>query len=170
MVFSSDFRRLVEFTDDVHLLAQGAFGMRAFGTTRLHDAVVYAASSYHGQRDRRALVLLSDGADNGSDYPIEQVLDAALRARVMVFPIALADLGESTVSDLQSLADKTGGRFFRAGKATGLDLIYETIERVLRTQYHIVYEPSEDNDPDSLPVVEIEIDRPGLSVQIVRGE
>jgi VWFA-related protein len=170
LTFSNDFRQRMPFTTDSRHLAQAALGMRAFGTTRLHDAVVYSLASFYGQKDRRALVVLSDGADNGSDYPFQQVLEAASRARTMVFTVSLGLLDEGTKSNLEILAEKTGGRSFRVSEVEQLDQVLQSVARVLRTQYHIIYEPAANADPGGLPSVEVQLLRPGLTSRVVRGD
>ncbi|MCB1032645.1 MAG: VWA domain-containing protein, partial [Acidobacteria bacterium] len=170
--FNHDLNRRVAFTNDVEVLRYGALGARAYGATRLWDALVYSISSFASQPDRRALVLLSDGADTDSDFLFEQVLDAALRARVMIFPITLARLDEETSADLETLARETGGVSFEARDVGDLDRIYRRIEELLRSQYLIVYRrpPGARSFAASGEVspIEVRIRRPGLIAHSVR--
>ncbi len=170
--FNHDLRRRVPFTNDVEALRYGALGARAFGSTRLWDALIYSLSSFTSLPDRRALVALTDGSDTESDFLFEQVLDAALKARVMIFPITLARLDEKTDSQLEDLARETGGVAFRAQDISDLDRIYQRIEDLLRSQYLIVYRrPTGARDPRAgaeASSLSVQIKRPGLVAHSVR--
>ena len=172
ITFNHDLRRRVPFTNDVEALRYGALGARAFGATRLWDALTYSVSSFASLPDRRALVALTDGSDTDSDFPFDQVLDAALRARVMIFPITLTRLDEETDSQLETLARETGGVAFRAQDISDLDRIYRRIEELLRSQYLIVYRrPAEERGllgRGGAPSLDVRIKRPGLVAHSVR--
>ena len=165
--FNLDLHRRVPFTEDVEFLRYGALGVRAYGTTRLWDALVYGVSSFAGRGDRRALVVLTDGSDTDSDFAFEQVLEAALRARVILFPIALGRLDEATSGQLETLARDTGGRSFQVATIAQLDGIYRIIEETLRTQYLIEYAPRED-DLTGSQLLEVKLATPGLVAHSVR--
>jgi VWFA-related protein len=70
----------------------GGGGMhRAAGTT-LYDAVFLASDELmHKQQGRKALILLTDGVDQGSRYSLDRAIEAAQRSDTMVYSILFAD-------------------------------------------------------------------------------
>ncbi len=171
IAFNHDLRLLAPFTDDVELLSHAAGGLRAWGATRLNDAIVYALFQFTGVADRRALIVLSDGADVDSDFPFAQVLDAAIRAGVAVYPVSLGAPdrlpADQTKDQLEELARVTGGRAFAVGSIDELDTVYQQIEDELRSQYLLVFRPAE----SLLDVrqVDVEVLGEGLVIRNRRG-
>ena len=142
LVFNHDIERLTPFVGDTRLLRYAAHGLRAWGSTRLYDGIAYAVSSFAGRPDRRALVILSDGADTDSNLDFERVLAQAELSEVAIYPIALRVRDQATVHALQTLADRTGGQYHAADSVDDLDRIYRQIARALRSQYLIAVEPA----------------------------
>ncbi len=172
MTFNHDLERLVPFTNDRDELRYAAEGLRAWGATRLYDGIAYAASSFAGRPDRRALVVLSDGADTDSSLDFDRVLGQLERANVVVYPIALRVSDETTVDALRRLAAATGGEYHAANALDDLDRIYERIARALRSQYLLAFEPSADRGDGSgsgLRDIQVGVLRPGLSATGVRS-
>jgi len=167
VVFNHDVRRAVPFTADVATLRHGAGGFRAWGTTRLHDALIYALHGFAGLEGKRALVLLSDGQDVDSDYRFKQVREAAIRSGVALYPIMLALDHEETRNQLRKLAEVTGGRYFSIQSVNELDDVYRQIEEDLRAQYLLVYEAPPGGG--ELRRVSVEVLREGLRARTLRG-
>ncbi len=171
VVFNHDLDRLAPFSDDTRLLRYAAEGLRAWGSTRLYDGISYAVSSFAGRPDRRALVVLSDGADTDSNLDFERVLAQVELAGVVVYPIALRINDPDTAEALERLADRSGGRYHVAASVEDLDRIYREIERDLRSQYLIAFEPPPGVEAraDGLRDIEVEVARAGLTVTGVRS-
>jgi Ca-activated chloride channel family protein len=179
LTFNHDVRQVTAFTADTALLRYGAEGLRAFGATRLYDSMAYALFTFSGLGPRRALVVLSDGADTGSDLGFEQVLEEAIRARVAVYPIALGvvrddgsqsgGIDDGTLTELRTLAERTGGGFQQAATVEDLDAAYRRIVAELRAQHQVVYRPQRSGETRDLALVEVRIDRPGARARFVRG-
>ena len=171
IVFNHDLDRLAPFSGDTRLLRYAAEGLRAWGSTRLYDGIAYAVSSFAGRPDRRALVVLSDGADTDSNLDFERVLAQAELAGVVVYPIALRVSDEATTEALERLAESTGGRYHAAASVEDLDRIYREIERALRSQYLIAFEPPPgvEAGADGLRDIEVEVSRAALTVTGVRS-
>ena len=62
----------------------------AWGTTKLHDAIIQAIDATDASRGRRAVVIVSDGDDRYSETPAGDVLNRARQANVMIYPVALS--------------------------------------------------------------------------------
>ena len=140
----------------------------SFGTTGLHDAVVRAIELTQAARGRRALLLLSDGADRYSRISAEAALEGARRADVMVYPIAL---GSTFPSFFQQLAALSGGRAFHIRDARQLADTVRQVARELRFQYLLGY------TPQSLPAggtsewrsITVTVKKPGVTVRAREG-
>ncbi|MCE2558187.1 MAG: VWA domain-containing protein [Acidobacteria bacterium] len=171
LVFNHDLERLTPFTGDTRLLRYAADGLRAWGSTRLYDGIAYAVSSFAGRPDRRALVILSDGADTDSNLDFERVLAQVELAEVAIYPVALRVNDQGTIDALRTLADRTGGQYHIANSVDDLDRIYRLIARALRSQYLIAFEPTAGvaAGPDGLRDIRVEVLRPGLTVTGVRS-
>lgn len=171
LVFNHDLERLAPFTGDTRHLRYAAEGLRAWGATRLYDGIAYAVSSFAGRPDRRALVVLSDGADTDSNLDFEQVLALVELAGVATYPIALRVQDPATIEALRTLAERTGGRYHAANSVDDLDRIYREIARALRSQYLVAFEPRGGavTGADGLRDIQVEVLRPGLTATGVRS-
>ncbi len=112
------------------------------GGTLLFDAVVKASREImSGQRNRKAMIILSDGGDNGSDETLNSAIEAAQRADTLIYSILFADPAYGYEGDgktaMQRLAKETGGSFFEVSKKHPIDEIYGIIEQELRSQYNL---------------------------------
>lgn len=171
LVFNHDLERLAPFTGDTRQLRYAAEGLRAWGATRLYDGIAYAVSSFAGRPDRRALVVLSDGADTDSNLDFEQVLALVELAGVATYPIALRVQDPATIEALRTLAERTGGRYHAADSVDDLDRIYREIARALRSQYLVAFEPRGGavTGADGLRDIRVDVLRPGLTATGVRS-
>jgi len=93
---------------------------------------------------RRALVVLSDGADENSKASFEQVLTAARATSVPIFPVALGYANEDhkLKARLGELARATGGRLIESNSPDALQASYAEVVELLRSSYLLGYYPS----------------------------
>jgi len=129
---------------------RGGFGG---GGTLLYDAVFLASDEViRKQQDRKALILLSDGVDNGSRLSIETAIMTAQRADTVVYSILFTDRPQYQIpfdvspngkKILEQISNETGGRMFEVTKKQSIGDIYKTIAEELRNQYSIGYTPTE---------------------------
>jgi Ca-activated chloride channel family protein len=135
---------------------------RRFGTvssrrqaTALYDAVYIAADevlsrdTYRSADEnlitRRAMIVLTDGVDNASQRKLDQVIDRALRAGVVIYSIGIGDRFrfEGVREDvLRRLSEETGGRAYFPQGADDLMDDFRQIENEMRSQYLVAYSPS----------------------------
>src|SRR5436190_1147233 len=94
-------------------------GLKPWGTTGLHDAIIQSIDAIQAAKGRRALVLLSDGTDRYSTATAAAALDRARRSDVMIYPIALGRARPPLFAELASL---TGGRSFQPKTQAELDV------------------------------------------------
>ena len=132
-----------EFTNDVARLSDSIALIDDGRHTALYDAIVAASRRFAGIDGRRAVILLTDGADEGSEHRFDEAIAAAQRADVALYPVAV-ELSPRYARQrwiLRQLADKTGGRLFSLGRGSDPTEIYEAVQDDLRAQYRISYSP-----------------------------
>ena len=118
------------------------------GGTLLYDAVCATAEkSLAPEAGRRAMVLLTDGGDDGSRLTLDQAIACAQRADIVVYSVfysekPASDEGQYGRVVLETLSTATGGRVFTVGGKTPLSAIYTQIEADMRLQYQLTYRPA----------------------------
>ncbi len=120
--------------------------------TLLYDAVYLAANEkLSRETGRKAIILLTDGEDQGSRVKLAGAIEAAQKSNVIVYGILLADrggymnmgLGYSGNFVLKKMAEETGGRVIDVGNnGKKLQAAFQQIEDELRTQYVASYTPT----------------------------
>jgi Ca-activated chloride channel homolog len=157
----------VKFTKDVDALAGGLAGLKAERGTALYDTIIFSLFYFNGVKGQRAIVLLSDGKDEGSRFSYEDALDSARRAGVAIYPIGLGE--ELEKRKLEKLAEETGGRAFFLKDAAELTGIYAAIQEELRSKYLIAYQSTNTAGGDEFRAVELKVSRPGAEAKTMRG-
>ncbi|PYX07079.1 MAG: VWA domain-containing protein [Acidobacteria bacterium] len=139
-----------DFTDNTEFLSRGVRALRPGGGTALYDAIYYACRDKllkAQQRGpvRRAIILLSDGADNQSHVSREEAIDMAQRAEVIVYTISTNIIGSRNKGDkiLERIANATGGRPFFPFQITDVANAFAEIQDELRSQYALSYKPAD---------------------------
>ncbi len=122
--------------------------------TVLYDAVVLASKNKLNQETgRKAMILLTDGEDEGSQYKIGEAISAAQKSNILVYVILIADvegylsqgIGYYGFSPMKRLTEETGGRLINVGNnGKKLEAAFQQIEDELRTQYVASYTPIND--------------------------
>ncbi len=114
--------------------------------TVLYDAVVKACKDImQRQNGRKALILLTDGVDFGSDATLTDAVEAAERSDTLLYSILFSDSGFYSFGGadgsraLQKMSRETGGGFFEVSKKNGIQQIYDVIQDELRSQYSMGY-------------------------------
>jgi VWFA-related protein len=139
---------VTDLVDDPHLLEAGIRGLRPGGGTALYDAIFYAcrdklALDQPRTKFRRAIVIVSDGDDNQSDYTRDQALEMAQKADVVIYAISTNNSAAGTDGDkvLRYLTSETGGRAFFPFQVEDMAQSFENIANELRHQYNLLYRP-----------------------------
>jgi Ca-activated chloride channel family protein len=102
----------------------------------------------HAHRERRALLIVSDGGDNHSRYGMKEVWSVLLEAGVQVYAMGIFDEAPRTKAErkgpdlLGSITAVSGGRAFAIHSLKKIGEAANELSRELRNQYLIAYRPS----------------------------
>ena len=132
----------IRFTSDARQIRAALLPVPT-GLTALYDAVALGLEHLGaGTRDRRALVVLSDGGDNASLRRLGDVLDMARRSSATIYTIGLYDETnrDSNPRVLRQIADVTGGRAYFPRALTDLSEVWRAVAGAIRSQYTLGYE------------------------------
>jgi VWFA-related protein len=119
------------------------------GGTLLYDAVLQASKEVMmHQPGRKALIVLTDGVDTGSEAPLADAIDMAQRADTLVYSILFSDPnayglfstgGAHGRSVLTRMSRETGAGCFEVSKKMSIEQIFDAIQEELRSQYSLGY-------------------------------
>src|SRR5262245_24829133 len=159
-----------DLTANTDKLSRALSRIRANGDTALYDAIL-VASQYlerEGTRDKKVLLVISDGEDNKSANGLKQVLKMMKESKIIVYTIGLVRsrigdylvYGDGGRKPLQELAEVTGGASFFPKNINDVEAICTKISRDLRSQYTIGYRPSNRNMDGAYRKIQIRLDPP----------
>ena len=174
--FNGHSQMMQDFTDNAALLSAAVHRMQDGGGTALYDAIYRAChdnliKDHEDHPSRRAIVVVSDGEDNQSDFSEAQAIEMAQRAEVIIYAISTDDSGLILRGDkvLQRIADATGGRAFFPYKMKDIKNSFAAIEDELRSQYIISYHPADFEANGHFRPIEITALKKDLQVRSRRG-
>ena len=144
--------------------------------TLLYDAVYLSSHDMLSKEvGRKAMILLTDGQDEGSRLKIQDAIEAAQKADAIVYVLLCADrgfyggFGYSGESDMRKLTEQTGGRVINVGnKFDKLRDAFDQIAAELRSQYNIGYTPTNIKRDGSYRKLEIK-NKQGYKIQARAG-
>jgi Ca-activated chloride channel family protein len=153
-----------------------AYDLSSKGMTALNDAVVRAAKDLSKRPERRkAIILLSDGADTKSSASAEKALNAALQANATIYAVDMSDpeLNQvarmSAAGTLKNYANKSGGRFVAKPGGRALDEAFREILQELSNQYTLGYRPQNTARDGRWRAIQLKLSRPELTARTRNG-
>jgi VWFA-related protein len=183
---------LQDLTNDVHLLrsgldkartnvsggggggvpgiGQGPFPVSNPKGTLLYDAIYLGSNDILSQQvGRKAMIILTDGVDQGSRTKLREAIEAAQKADVIVYVLLLFDPRYgSDMSDMHQLAEQTGGRAISVGNTDKLGKAFSEISTELRTQYSLGYTPTNPKHDGTFRKIELK-SKDGHKIQTRKG-
>jgi len=136
----------IRFTDSTAELGNAIGGRTYRGMTALYDAVAKGLEGLQaGSRDKKVLILVSDGGDNASTRSLAEVMKLAGQSSAVIYTVGIfePENPERNLGVLKSLAQATGGEAFLPEELSEVTAICEGIAHDIRHQYTIGYEPSD---------------------------
>ena len=138
----------IRFTNDVDQLRSALLRTAAGGLTALYDALAMGLDHLEtGTRERKALVVLSDGGDNASGRDLDDVLKIAQRSNATIYTIGIYDNDDADRNPrvLRKIAQLSGGRAYFPRSIKDLEQVWRDIAGGIRSQYTIGYLSSNPN-------------------------
>jgi Ca-activated chloride channel homolog len=173
--FGSDVEQLQDFSP-VRDLPPVAYDLRSKGMTAMNDAVLRAAKDLAQRPEkRRAIIILSDGADNRSGATAEKALNAALAAGATVYTVDMMDPSAQAqekmmaASALKNYAVKSGGRYVSKPGGRALDEAFKGILEELSNQYTLGYRPDNAARDGRWRAIQLKLSRPGINARTKNG-
>jgi VWFA-related protein len=168
---------------------RGGGQRRMHGGTAFYDGIYLAANEILSkQTGRKAMILLTDGEDNGSKISLEDAVTSAERADSLGYAVRIADDEIGSMAPrgfgggrgggmerpdgkkiLKQIAKQTGGAYFEYGKKKSLEDIYAEIEDDLRNQYSIGYTSDHQGTDKGYRKIDLTVAKKGLVVQARDG-
>ena len=178
-------RMLSRALDKAEINAPGSIGPGPVPTsgdprgTVLYDAIYLASNEkMREETGRKALILLTDGQDEGSRHKIKEAIAAAQKANVVVYTILIADVEEYRMagmgyygfSAMKQVAEETGGRVINVGhNSKKLEEAFQQIQDELRTQYVATYTPTNTKLDGSFRHLAVECKGEGMKPDVRKG-
>ncbi len=167
---------LVRDFSNLRDLTHRAFDLQARGWTVLNDAVYEAASALEKRQEmRKAIVVLSDGADTRSKKSADRALDKALNVNASVYTIDMSDLNVARSSRIQNqgvlknFAKKTGGRFIKTPGGVEMREAFEAIVAELGIQYTLGYYPINTDKNGKWREIDLKLADKSLKIRTRKG-
>ena len=160
------------FTDKTAQLEFALSKVAADGMTALYDAVAAALEHLKkGDRDKHALIVISDGGDNASRHNLARIMALASRSEAIIYTIGIYDRDDPdrNPGSLKRLAKATGGEAFLPGSVKDVVPICERIARDIRNQYTITYVPKDIKYDGKYRVIQVNAVAPGHGRLMVRA-
>jgi len=150
---------IVNFNDDTHIdqvltndvkkLQAALARMESRGGTAMRDALSTSIDyvKRNGKKDKKVLVVITDGNDNSSNISLEQVLRKSRDSEVLIYAIGL--LSEEEARDaraakkaLKTLTEAAGGMDYYPKNLSDVQEITPRVAREIRNQYILGYTSS----------------------------
>lgn len=147
------------FTDNLQVLRKALYFGEAKGQTALYDAVAYALGHLeHGHRDKRTLIVISDGGDNCSSISFAGLMKIIESSRATIYTIGLLDPENRDLNPgvLRKMAVVSGGQFFEPATLSEIIPVFDKISKDIRNRYTIAYVPDETNDRHVVRTIKVE--------------
>ncbi len=149
--------------------------------TLLFDAIYLAANEkLKSEVGRKAMILITDGEDQGSTYKLHDAVEAAQKADSIIYSIYYVDRGFYShgglmlgggggESGLEKMSDQTGGHVFKVDSKHTLSDIFKEIQEEMRNQYSIGYSSTNPNRDGTFRRLQIKVDNSDYRVQSRNG-
>jgi Ca-activated chloride channel homolog len=143
-------------------------------TKALDDAIHSAATLLHDRGpDRRKIILIVSDGVNGSQFnhfTYQDSLEALLHDNISVYSLAVGNsLIKKKFSRLIDYSNDSGGDIYYASSSANMEKLYSQITEEARHEYTLAYIPRGTPSISSYHKIEVQIDRPALTVKTRQG-
>ncbi|MGH9674901.1 MAG: VWA domain-containing protein [Bryobacteraceae bacterium] len=148
--FNDDAWLDVEFTRDIKVMEEGITKIDSRGGTAMRDAVSMSIDylKKEGKKDKKILLIITDGNDNTSTMTLERLVGKVQQAEILVYSIGLLseeERGEARKAkrSLDAITHASGGQPYYPKEAEEVDKMSLQVAHEIRSQYVLAYTPSE---------------------------
>jgi VWFA-related protein len=169
-VVKSGLPESIPFSSDIGQLRAALSDGTPEGRTALYDAILFSLSHLEkGTRDRKTLVLVSDGGDNNSVHGSEDMVRMVRESRATIYTIGIYDESDRDQNPglLRHVAQVSGGEAFFPQQLSEVDGICKEIANDIRARYTIGYVPVRLSDKGSLRKVRVAASKSGRGKLVV---
>jgi VWFA-related protein len=138
----------VDFTSDIKKLEEGCSRIDSRGGTAMRDAIDLSMEHLKskGKRDKKVIVVVTDGNDNASEITLEKLVQKAQQREVLIYTIGLLNEEERREAKrakraLDSLASATGGIAYYPKAVDDVGEFTLKVAHDIRNQYILAYSP-----------------------------
>lgn len=136
-------------TNDMKLLERGLEKIDSRGGTAMRDAIRMSIDylKENGKKDKKVLVVVTDGDDNNSTMNLENLIKAAQQSEVLIYTVGLLSEEEKREAKratraLNAISEATGGKSYYPKEMKDVDGVCQQVARDIRNQYIIEYSPT----------------------------
>lgn len=165
----------VEFTNNLKALQDGISKIDSRGGTAMRDAIDKSIDyiKKDGKREKKVLLVITDGNDNASNISLEKLIHRARQAEVLIFSIGLLNEevrreAKAAKRALDALSLESGGLSFYPKSLTDVDRLAMQIAHELRNQYTIYYSPTVQEMDGSFRQIKVTVNGPGHPIARTR--
>jgi Ca-activated chloride channel family protein len=165
------------FTNDIKEMEEALTRIDSRGGTAMRDAIRMSIDHLKekAHKDKKVLVVVTDGNDNASVVSLENLVKASQQSEVLIYGVGL--LGEEERREaqraqraLKALGTATGGEVFFPKDAGEVEKIAHQVARDIRNQYTIQYTPTDTAMDGTFRQIKILVKAPGnLTVRTRSG-
>jgi Ca-activated chloride channel family protein len=163
--FDESVTMLANFSDNVAALQAAVHRIPSGAGTSIYDAVYLAsrALARRGEARRRVIILVTDAGETTSQSDFEKARREAVRCGALLYSIVIRPVknesGRNTAGEhaLETITDNTGGAMFFPDAIQDLGIIFDRIDRELRTQYRLAYYPNTPGPANSYRKIEVKV-------------
>jgi len=163
------------FTDQTAQLEVALSRIAADGETALYDAIAIALERLRkGTRDKKVLIVISDGGDNASKHKLADIMAMAGQPDAIIYTIGIFDKEDEDQNPgvLKRFAKNTGGVAFLPKSLEDILPICQRIAHDIRNQYTLAYVPTNKKRDGAYRVIQVKASGAGrghLSVRTRTG-
>jgi Ca-activated chloride channel homolog len=163
--FDENVRQVAAFSDNVPSLQEAVRKIPPGAGTSIYDAVLLGSNTLEkrGESRRRVIIMVTDAGETTSTSDFDSARKAAVRSAALLYTIVVrpikSESGRNTAGEhaLETMTDTTGGAMFYPDSPRDLDVIFDRIDRELRTQYRLAYYPNPRGPASTYRTIEVKV-------------
>jgi len=157
-----------DFTSDIKEIEEALTRIDSRGGTAMRDAIRMSIDHLKekAHKDKKVLVVVTDGNDNSSVVSLENLVKSAQQSEVLIYGVGLLSDEERREAKraeraLTDLAVATGGETFFPKEVSEVEKIAHQVARDIRSQYTIIYSPTNAAMDGSYRTIKVSVNAPG---------